>query len=217
MAGSREAGSRLSCYFRRSWGFAWHQVFQDDPGRRSDELMDGINEGYAAWDKLTTKIGLDLRGVFRRRRLAELGFANVPRHVAHPKTPSKSSQFWTVYERATDAFVMGNFHAAIVLLRAIVESLLERAYGARVFDLRDKIKNVRDVLPPAANEAALLRLRGMAVAILHLESTKMSEQERQDAERRLKPERIEDETRQLLRVVCALIEGAPENPNDCHS
>ena len=104
---------------------------------------------------------------------------------------------------------MGNFHAAIVLLRAIVESLLQRAYCAEPHDLRKKIKSVRDVLPPAANQAALLRLRNMAVAILHLESEKMSAEERQDAERRLKPERIEDETRQLLSVVRALIEGAP--------
>jgi hypothetical protein len=134
----------------------------------------------------------------------------VPRHIAHSRTPSNSTQFWPVYERATDAFVMGNFHAAVVLLRAIVESLLQRAYGAKEFDLRDKIKSVRDVLPPAANAAALLRLRSVAVAILHLESEKMSAEERRDTEWRLKPDRIEEETRQLLRVVRALIEGAPE-------
>jgi hypothetical protein len=197
--------------------FAWDQVSQDDRdlGGKADELLEKINEGVATWLQLTKNIGLDLRGVFRRRSLAP--FTNVPRHVAHPKTPSKSSQFWLVYERASDAFVMGNFHAAIALLRAIVESLLQRAYGAREFDLRDKIKSVRDVLPQAANAESLLRLRTVAVAVLHLESEKMSPEERQDAERRLKPDRIEGETRHLLRVVRALIEGAPEQPNDCRS
>ena len=85
---------------------------------------------------------------------------------------------------------MGNFQAAIALLRAIVESLLQRAYNAKEFDLRKKIESVRDALPQAANAELLLRLRRVAVAILHLESEKMSREERQDAEQRLKTDRI---------------------------
>jgi hypothetical protein len=208
---AKEAAEALDFVIR----FAWDQVTQDDRdlGGEADELIEKINEGVAAWRQLTKNI-VDLRGVFRRRSLAP--FTHVPPHVAHPKSPSKSSQFWPVYECATDAFVMGNFHAAIALLRAIVESHLQRAYDARQFNLGDKIKSVRDVLPQAANAESLLRLRSVAVAVLHLESEKIKPEERQDAERRLKPDRIEEETRQLLRVVCALIE-APEQPNDCRS
>lgn len=90
-------------------------------------------------------------------------------------------------------------------MRSIMEVVLRDHYGAPGDDLplHERINNSRRLLPHGANAAALHRLRMIANAVLHLGT------ERNEALPRFEPIQLEKEILSLLRVLRALIEGAP--------
>jgi hypothetical protein len=89
-------------------------------------------------------------------------------------------------------------------MRSIMEVVLRDHYGANGNDLSGRISNSKKLLPTGANEAALHRLRKFANAILHLDAGN------ELAIPELETEQLEMEILSLLRVLRALIEGAPQ-------
>ena len=105
-------------------------------------------------------------------------------------------------EQAHYAFVFGATHAALGLMRSIMESVLRDHYRAEGKDLNERIRNACSRLPPGANEAALHRLRKLANAILHLDREKGEGLPITD------DVHLEKESVSLLFVLRDLIEGA---------
>lgn len=126
-----------------------------------------VEEGVAAWDRLSSDTGFDLRGIFRRRALVP--FVLVPRKVAAKHGSAETHSMLRNLQQAHDAFVFGAAYAALALMRSIMEAVLRDHYSAEGKDLNERIRNARGRLPPGANEAALHRLRKLANAVLHLD------------------------------------------------
>jgi hypothetical protein len=161
-----------------------------------------VRYATADWEGLKDEIGFDLHGVFRRRRL--IPFVLIPRHVAARHDQSKSLSVYQNLRQAHEAFVFGAPFAALALMRSIMEVVLRDHYGADGNDLSERISSSRKLLPKGANEAALHRLRKTANAILHLDTKK------DEPLPKLEPIQMEMEILSLLRVLRALIEGAPQ-------
>jgi hypothetical protein len=157
-----------------------------------------MEDGAVAWNRLQKDFGFDLRGVFRRRALVP--FVLVPRRVA-AKHASKELSFIQNLQQAQEAFIFGTPYAALALMRSIMEAVLRDHYRAQGNDLAERIDNAR-ALPPAANLAALHRLRKLANAILHLDG------DRDGGLANMNLCRLENEIISLLFVLRALIEGA---------
>ncbi|MES0179691.1 DUF4145 domain-containing protein [Mesorhizobium sp. M0025] len=174
-------------------------------------FIERIEDGIGAWERLKQETGFDLHGVFRRRALVP--FVLVPRKVAAKYGNTQQFSMLHNLQQAHDAFVFGATYASLALMRSIMESVLRDHYHAKGNDLNDRIRNVRDRLPPGANEAALHRLRKVANAILHLDH------ERDEGLANMDPVRLEKEIISLLFVLRALIEGAKieGNATDCPS
>lgn len=127
-----------------------------------------------------------------------------PRHVAARQTQDGKLSIYQNLRQAHEAVVFGAPFAALVLLRSIVEVVLRDHDGANGNDLSERISNSKKMLPRGANEAALHHLRKIANAIVHLDA------EHDEALLKLEPSQMEKEVLSLLRVVRALIEGAPQ-------
>jgi hypothetical protein len=170
--------------------------FDDDP-MSIEDVVKGVR---LIWKRLRNEAGFDLRGFIRRRRL--IPFVFVPRHVAarhdHPL-----SYIYENLRQAHEAFVFGVPSAALALMRAIMEMVLIEHYAAQGNDLSDRINSVQKALPASANAAALHRLRRRANSVLH-----QGEGQREILSR-FEPQEIETEIASLLRVIRALVEGAP--------
>lgn len=164
------------------------------------EFASKVEEGVAAWDRLTLDTGFDLRGVFRRRAL--IPFILVPRHVAAKHGSAEKFSLLRNLQQAQDAFVFGATYPSLALMRSIMESVLRNHYRVKGENLSDRIHNARDRLPPGAGEAALHRLRKLANAILHLDP------ESDAGLTNLDEVRLEKEIVSLLFVLRELIEGA---------
>jgi hypothetical protein len=159
-----------------------------------------MEDGAVAWDRLRKDFGFDLRGVFRRRALVP--FVLVPRHVVAKHASANEPSFVKNLQQAQEAFIFGTPYAALALMRSIMEAVLRDHYRAQGNDLVERINNAR-ALPPAANLAALHRLRKLANAILHLDG------ERDEGLANMDLPRLEKEIISLLFVLRDLIEGAP--------
>ncbi len=170
------------------------------PNNDSDEGPPTVQEGFEAWKILTETVGLDLRGVLRRRQLVP--FVLIPRHVAKKYGSAERLSMLRNLEQAHRAFVFGAIHAALGLMRSIMESVLRDHYRAEGKDLSERIRNARSRLPPGANEAALHRLRMLANAVLHLN------REKDEGMAVTDDVQLEKEIVSLLFVLRALIEGA---------
>ena len=105
-------------------------------------------------------------------------------------------------QEAHDAFVFGATHAALALMRSIMEAVLRDHYRADGKDLSERNRNACHRLPPGANEEALHRLRKLANAILHLD------REKDEGLLNMDEVRLEKEVVLLRFVLRALIEGA---------
>jgi hypothetical protein len=174
--------------------FAAEQI--TDPHRDFPEsFSQNIEEGVVEWHNLKEETGFDLEGVFRRRELVP--FVLVPRHVARQHGAEEKLSLFTLLQQAHEAFVFGVPFAALALMRAILEVVLERHYGSEGKDLIDLIKNAKS-LPPAANAAKLHRIRRLANDILHFER-----------ERLQLPRDMERELLGFLYALRSLIEAAP--------
>ena len=159
-----------------------------------------VEEGVAAWDRLSSDTGFDLRGIFRRRALVP--FVLIPRKVAAKHGSADTLSMLKNLQQAHDAFVFGASYAALALMRSIMEAVLRDHYRAEGKDLNERIRNARGRLPPGANEGALHRLRKLANAILHLD------REKDEGLPKMDEVRLEKEIVSLLFVLRALIEGA---------
>jgi hypothetical protein len=181
--------------------FAFQQA-TDDTREFPRGFRERIEEGTAAWERLKSDAGFDLRGVFRRRELVP--FILVPRHVAEKHGSAEMLSMLKSLQQAHDAFVFGVPFAAVALMRSILESVLRDHYGAQGKNLDERIRSVSSHLPRGASEAALHRLRRLANAILHLDTGKAEGLPKIDSTK------LEKEIVSLLLVLRALIEGAPQ-------
>ena len=174
--------------------FAEEQATQD--WREFPEgFAEDIEEGIAAWKRLSKQTGFDLRSIFRRRELVP--FVLIPRHVSRLHGEAEKLSLFTILQQAHDAFVFGVPFAAIALMRSLLETVLREHYQANGSDLAERIKNCRG-LPRASSKEALHRIRQLANDVLHSTSDQV----------RL-PLDFEKEILSLLYVLRALIEGAP--------
>lgn len=180
--------------------FAQTNADQEDRWIEYPEYIGGIQEGIAAWERLSKDTGFDLQGVFRRRALVP--FVLVPRQIAAKNGSADTLSMLKNLQQAHDAFVFGATYAALALMRSIMEAVLRDHYRADGTDLNERIRNARGRLPPGASEGALQRLRKQANAILHLD------REKDEGLANMDDVRLEKEIVSLLFVLRALIEGA---------
>lgn len=155
-----------------------------------------IKDAMESWRRLTQQAGLDLRGAFRRRELVP--FVLIPRHVSSHHGSGEPVSLLTHLQQAHDAFVFGFHHAALALMRAVLELCLIRHYGAKGNDLEETIDNVRK-LPVGVSAGALHRLRKRTNETLHLGRVQGVTM----------PRDLEQEILSYLYTLRALIEGAP--------
>ena len=180
--------------------FAQFNADQDSRWVDQPEFIEGIQEGIVAFSRLTDETGFDLRGVFRRREL--IPFVLVPRGISAKYGSAEKLSLLTNLQQAHDAFIFGTTHAALALMRSVLEAVLRDHYGAYGTDLKQRIQNVSKRLPSGANAGALHRLRRLANAILHLDH------EKDEGLLKLDDVQLEKEIVSLLFVLRALIEGA---------
>lgn len=125
----------------------------------------GITDGIEKLFLLTSGIGPDSRGLFRRRSLTPLTL--VPSRVSHSSfNPAKISML-SLLEEAQQAFIYGTPFASLTLLRAIVEIIFRDHYKVEGKDLADRINKGSSFLPKGVypNDLHLLRLE--ANSLLH--------------------------------------------------
>lgn len=173
---------------------------ENDGDYLDPEFAQKVEEGVAAWDRLSSDTGFDLRGIFRRRALVP--FVLVPRRVAAKHGSAETPSMLKNLRQAHEAFVFGATYAALALMRSILEAVLRDHYRAEGKDLNERIQNARDRLPRGAGEPVLHRLRKLANAILHLD------RERDEGLPKMDEVQLEKEIVSLLFVLRSLIEGA---------
>lgn len=175
--------------------FAYDQATQDGRDFGEDSFCESIEGGKAAWNRLTTEAGFDLRGVFRRRELVP--FVLIPTHVSNLHGSAEKLSLLTLLHAANEAFIFGVHLALLALMRSILEMVLKNHYRATGKDLAELITNCRR-LPRDVLKSDLHQLRQLANDILHFNKE----------QNRLPPD-FEKETLRLLFVLRALIEGVP--------
>jgi Domain of unknown function (DUF4145) len=159
-----------------------------------------VQYGISVWDDLKDKAGFDLRGFLRRRELVP--FVLIPRRVAARYGDAERLSLLKNLKQAHEAFNCGAFHAALALMRSIIEAALKDHYGAQGKWLWEMIDDPAIRLPKGASVAALHRLRMLANAAVHLGN------EKTEGLREMDDVTLEKEVLSLLFVVRALIEGA---------
>lgn len=176
-----------------------NSAIDDDQNLDNDSIYE-LTEGIVSWGALKSEVGVDLRGVFRRREL--IPFVLVPRNVAQKYGESETPSMLTNLRQAHDAFVIGAPYAALALMRSTLEVVLRDHYHAEGDNLAARIQHAHDRLPMGVNLAALNRLRELANAVLHLDGRKAR------AFKRLNEKELEKQIASLLLVLRNLIEGA---------
>lgn len=193
--------SEASAGIDQAMSFAQDNIEQEHRHSSFPEgFVEEVTEGLKAWGKLHSETRFDLRGIFRRRAL--IPFVLIPRAVS-AKYPDKGRHsLLTNLQQAHDAFVFGVPHAAIAMMRSIMEAVLRDHYRADGANLAAMINDRRFSPPHAANKVALHRLRKLANAILHLGEEQLA----LDLPK-LDEKGLEKEIGRLLFVLRALIEG----------
>lgn len=113
-----------------------------DGGYDESAVEDWVRPGIGAWDFLQSGIGLDVRGIFRRKALVP--FILFPHHVSAKYGESPIVSLPTLVTQAHQAFVFGVQYAAITLMRAILEAVLVNHYAADGINLIDKINHASE-------------------------------------------------------------------------
>lgn len=98
-----------------------------------------------------------------------------PRRVAAGSGESERVSTLRNLAQAHQAFIYGASHAALALMRSIVEAVLGDFYCAAGKDLGELIHDMRGRFPRGVSEASLHRLRMLANAVLHLDVSRASE------------------------------------------
>ena len=150
--------------------FATDQIGQDDHWDDDQEdWIHDIEKGLELWKLFPAQVGLDVRGVFRRRELVP--FVMIPRKVAN--VDGKRLRLLHNLGEAQSAFVYGLDSASLALMRATLEATLTSGHF-KVFgkDLAERINSLinRDGRRRGLSTApvdALHKLRMDANAVLH--------------------------------------------------
>lgn len=196
-----DTASEASSGIDQAMSFAQENIEQEHRHASfPDGFVEEVTEGLKGWDKLHSETRFDLRGIFRRRAL--IPFILIPRAVAAKYSDKDRHSLLTNLQQAHDAFVFGVPHAAIAMMRSIMEAVLRDHYRADGASLAAMINDRKFSPPRAANKAALHRLRELANAVLHL-----SEGQLERHLPKLDDRGLEKEIVRLLFVLRALIEG----------
>ncbi|MBZ0123712.1 MAG: hypothetical protein K8F31_07475 [Roseovarius sp.] len=130
----------------------------DGSASTEDFLM---QEGLDGWRELE-KAGVDIRGIFRRRKLC-------PVFLLPPETNDinyADGSYRKLLTATQNAFVYGVFPACSALLRTNLEAILQDIYGAKGDGLKNKIISVKEVLSDELFRRVLL-IKTTADDILH--------------------------------------------------
>ena len=165
-----------------------------------DDFQDDIEDGTLVWNRLKNEIGVDLRGIFRRRKLVP--FVLIPRHVSQHHGDAEKLSLLTHLQEAQSAFIFGVHLSALALMRSILETTLKSHYGAKGGDLKERIDNCEG-LPDRCSKLVLHEIRMRANDVLHMEKDN----------KRL-PGDLERKLLTWLDVLRRLIEGAPSSASD---
>ncbi len=119
------------------------------------------------WETLIDKVGLDVCGAMRRRKL--LPFTYVSEKISKRESLGKTIGLLANLEDAQKAFVFGAIRSAFGLMRSVLESVLRDHAGAEGKDLEDLLKSAkqRGKLPKGQNRDALYSLKKTANVFLH--------------------------------------------------
>ncbi len=201
---ANDTATQLIECIRTFFSFKQEYIYDENhelPDAYRKELLDGLN----ALLDLRNKLGIDFRGVFRRRELVP--FVLIPRHVSPAYNTEKQDLLIDYLQQAQEAFVKGVPRASIALLRSTAEAVLRWYYQSFGNNLEEVINNAK-FLPAGASQVSLHRLRTFANEILHVDQKEGS----RVGSLKLQPlsdVKQELELASLLRIVRDLIESAP--------
>jgi hypothetical protein len=151
----------------RSFGTAMsHAVMDVDNADYEEEYSEGIKQAAEVFEGLQAQIGLDLRGVLRRRRLVPMILIPKPVAARHGNKlgPLKSGiSLFLQLQQAQEAFIFGVPLAAVSLMRALTELVLTHHYG---FSEKDIIQKINQLGKEKAKNR-LHNLRMLANDVLH--------------------------------------------------
>jgi hypothetical protein len=180
--------------------FAWVKL---ESGDYDEEFSESVETGVDAWEKLKTALGGDVQGTFRRRDLIPVVL--VPRQVSNRYGDSDKAALFENLRQAHVEFIFGAEHAALAMMRSILELVLTNHYGTdpKNRSLNQQIEDVKDLYPEGVTPERLKVLKEYADTALHLKNDKRARYLPNDGIRR------ELEIISLFVVLRALIEGAP--------
>jgi hypothetical protein len=161
----------LACYLEDD------KIIREEVVAREDEgLLDEIdlaNEGCETLQGLDDIYGVDLKGIFRRKRLSPLVL--IPTKASYGSLSPFHLTMYSALQQAQQAFLFGIYFASISMLRSTVEVILRDYYKVgginregRPKDLRQMIDDARVKLPKGISTMHLHRLRIRANEILHV-------------------------------------------------
>jgi hypothetical protein len=145
--------------------FAENQIQIEDVWDDQPDLVEDVQVGLDHWKNLSTTVGLDLRGVLRRRALVP--FVLVPRKIANQQGSAERTALLQNLIEAQESFINGTLSACVALLRATVEVVLTEHFRLFGNDLEGKINSARGKLPLGVTVRELHELRKLANRLLH--------------------------------------------------
>jgi len=175
-----------------------------DHGDFDEEHLNEIDAGVQVWKELVDVAGFDLDTVLRRRWLVP--FVRIPRHVSEAHGEKEVLSLLVLLRQAQEAFIYGAEFAALALMRAILELVLKKHYGAKGLNLEILVDDARK-LPKGVDRKDLHKLRELGNDVLHFKTAQLKESGR---------DKIfaapEGEILSLMAVLRTLIEDAPQEP-----
>ena len=161
----------LACYLKDDKIIREEVVAREDEGLL--EEIDLANEGCETLRNLDDIYAVDLKGIFRRKRLSPLVL--IPTKASFGSLSPFHLTMYSALQQAQQAFLFGIYFASISMLRSTVEVILRDYYKVgginregRPKDLRQMIDDARVKLPKGISTMHLHRLRIRANEILHV-------------------------------------------------
>jgi hypothetical protein len=161
----------LACYLEDDKIIRQEVVDREDEGLLDE--IDLANEGCETLRGLDDIYGVDLKGIFRRKRLSPLVL--IPTKASYGSLSPFHLTMYSALQQAQQAFLFGIYFASISMLRSTVEVILRDYYKVgginregRPKDLRQMIDDARVKLPKGISTMHLHRLRIRANEILHV-------------------------------------------------
>ena len=145
--------------------FAENQIRVEDVWDEQPDVVEDVEAGIEGWNSLSANIGLDLRGILRRRALVP--FVLVPRKIANQQGSTHRTALLQNLKEAQESFINGTLSACVALLRATVEVVLTEHFRLFGNDLKAKINSARGKLPLGVTVRELHELRELANRLLH--------------------------------------------------